>query len=215
MTIGELARLFNDRFGLDAKLEVVKMQNWSRNQYFDATGLPWVLPSPNIPTPETTIVYPGMVLLEGTNISEGRGTNRPFEFAGAPWADPGRISADLNALQLPGVHFRPAAFEPTHHKHAGVLCGGCQIHVTDRSTIRAVETGVAIIAAFRGNGDNGFEWRQPPYEYEYVKPPIDMLYGSSALREGLANGETAASLAASWQADLAPFMEVRERYLLY
>ena len=215
MTIGELARLFNDRFGLDAKLEVVKMQNWSRDQYGDQTGLPWVLPSPNIPTVETTLVYPGTVLLEGTNISEGRGTTRPFELAGAPWVDPERTAAELNDLGLPGVHFRPALFEPTFHKHATVSCGGCQMHVTDRSTFRAVESGVALIAAFRAAGPDAFRWREPPYEYEYVKPPIDILYGSTALREGLERGETAATLAAGWAAELAPFMEVRERYLLY
>jgi uncharacterized protein YbbC (DUF1343 family) len=215
MTIGELARLFNDRFGIDAKLEVVKMQNWSRGQYGDETGLPWVLPSPNIPTVETTVIYPGTVLLEGTNISEGRGTNRPFELVGAPWADPERVSSELNALELPGVKFRPALFEPTYHKHAGVACGGCQIHVTDRPSFRAVEAGVAVIAAFRSAGPQQFAWREPPYEYEYEKPPIDVLYGSSALREGLERGETAASLAASWAPELAPFVEVRERYLLY
>jgi uncharacterized protein YbbC (DUF1343 family) len=215
MTIGELARLFNDRFGIDAKLEVVKMQNWSRGQYGDETGLPWVLPSPNIPTVETTVIYPGTVLLEGTNISEGRGTNRPFELVGAPWADPERVSSELNALELPGVKFRPALFEPTYHKHAGVACGGCQIHVTDRPSFRAVEAGVAVIAAFRSAGPQQFAWREPPYEYEYEKPPIDVLYGSAALREGLERGETAASIAASWAPELAPFVEVRERYLLY
>ncbi len=215
MTIGELARLFNDRFGLDAKLEVVKMQNWSRGQYGDATGLPWVLPSPNIPTVEAAIVYPGTVLLEGTNISEGRGTTKPFELVGAPWVEPQRISDELNGLGLPGVHFRPALFEPTCHKHAGQPCGGCQIHVTDRATFRAVETGVAVIAAFRAAGPRAFEWREPPYEYEQVKPPIDILYGSSGLRTGLERGETAASLAASWPPEVAAFSEIREKYLLY
>ena len=163
MTIGELARLFNDRFGIDAKLEVVKMQNWSRDLYGDATGLPWVLPSPNIPTVDAAIVYPGTVLLEGTNISEGRGTTKPFELVGAPWADPQSIANALNGLGLPGVHFRPALFEPTFHKHAAQSCGGCQIHVTDRSVFRAVETGVAVIAAFRAAGPDAFEWREPPY----------------------------------------------------
>jgi uncharacterized protein YbbC (DUF1343 family) len=215
MTIGELARLFNDRFGLDAKLEVVKMQNWSREQYGDQTGLPWVPPSPNIPTVDSTVVFPGMVLLEGTNISEGRGTTRPFELVGAPWVNPERVSGELNGLGLPGVHFRPAFFEPTFHKHAGTPCGGCQIHVTNRATFRPVESGVALIEAFRRAGPAEFQWREPPYEYEYVKPPIDMLYGSAALREGLERGESAATLAAGWTADLAPFMEVRERYLLY
>jgi uncharacterized protein YbbC (DUF1343 family) len=215
MTIGELARLFNDRFGINAKLEVVKMQNWSRGLYGDATGLPWVLPSPNIPTVDAAVVYPGTVLLEGTNISEGRGTTRPFELVGAPWAEPQSIANELNGLGLPGVHFRPALFEPTHHKHAAQSCGGCQIHVTNRSVFRAVETGVAVIAAFRSAGPGAFQWREPPYEYEHVKPPIDILYGSPALREGLDRGETAAALAAAWSAEMAPFVEIREKYLLY
>ena len=215
MTIGELARLFNDRFGLNAKLEVVKMQNWSRDLYGDATGLPWVLPSPNIPTVEAAFVYPGTVLLEGTNISEGRGTTKPFELVGAPWADPQSIANALNGLGLPGVYFRPALFEPTFHKHAGQSCAGCQIHVTNRAVFRAVETGVAVIAAFRAAGPDAFRWRDPPYEYEQVKPPIDILYGSSALRDGLGLGETAAALAAAWSAEMAAFVDIREKYLLY
>jgi uncharacterized protein YbbC (DUF1343 family) len=215
MTIGELARLFNDRFGLNAKLEVVKMQNWSRGLYGDATGLPWVLPSPNIPTVDAAVVYPGTVLLEGTNISEGRGTTKPFELVGAPWAEPQSIATALNGLGLPGVQFRPALFEPTFHKHAMQSCGGCQIHVTNRTVFRAVETGVAVIAAFRAAGPAAFQWRDPPYEYEHVKPPIDILYGSSALREGLDRGETAAALAAAWNAEMAAFVEIREKYLLY
>jgi uncharacterized protein YbbC (DUF1343 family) len=215
MTIGELARVFNDRFDINAKLEVVKMQNWSRGLYGDATGLPWVLPSPNIPTVEAAVVYPGTVLLEGTNISEGRGTTKPFELVGAPWAEPQDISNALNGLGLPGVQFRPALFEPTFHKHAAQRCGGCQIHVTNRSMFRAVETGVAVIEAFRAAGPGAFQWREPPYEYEHVKPPIDILYGSSALREGLDRGETAATLAATWSAEMAGFVDIREKYLLY
>ena len=215
MTIGELARLFNEAFGIGAKLEVVKMPAWSRGSYGDELGLPWVLPSPNIPTVESCVVYPGTVLLEGTNISEGRGTTKPFELVGAPWADAERISAELNGLRLPGVHFRPALFEPTFHKHARVSCGGCQIHVTDRSTFPAVETGVAVTAAFVKAGPGVFEWRQPPYEYEYTKPPIDILYGSKTLRDGLARGDSAATLASRWAADVAPFLKLREQFLLY
>jgi uncharacterized protein YbbC (DUF1343 family) len=215
LTIGELARLFNEAFGIGAKLEVVKMPAWARGSYADELGLPWVLPSPNIPTIESCVVYPGTVLLEGTNISEGRGTTKPFELVGAPWADAESISAQLNDLGLPGVHFRPALFEPTFHKHAQVSCGGCQIHVTDRSTFRAVETGVAVTAAFFNAGPGAFEWRPPPYEYEYTKPPIDILYGSTALREGLARGTSAATLAAEWAPNLAPFMKLREQFLLY
>lgn len=215
MTIGELARCFNDAFGLKAKLEVVTMEGWTREAYGDETGLPWVLPSPNIPTVDTAVVYPGTVLLEGTNISEGRGTTKPFELVGAPWADPERLAADLNGRQLPGVHFRPVLFEPTFHKHAGTACGGCQIHVTDRSAFRSVETGVAVIDAFRAADPTRFAWRQPPYEYETVKPPIDILYGSAALRARLDRGDRAAAICEAWPRDVQRFVDMRQQYLLY
>jgi uncharacterized protein YbbC (DUF1343 family) len=216
MTIGELARLFNERFGLGAKLEVIPMQGWSREMYFDETGLPFVLPSPNIPTVEAEIVYPGTVLFEGINISEGRGTTKPFELAGAPWVtDAEAFARGLNALGLPGVVFRPHSFEPTFHKHAKVLCGGCQIHVTDRRTFRSVETGVAVAIAFRDAAPSAFAWREPPYEYEYTIPPIDILYGSDKLRAGMAAGASARSLAESWEAPVAEFNRLRAEYLLY
>ncbi len=163
MTIGELAHLFNDHFGIGAKLEVIRMQGWTRDQFFDVTGLPWVLPSPNIPTLDSAIVYPGTVLFEGTNVSEGRGTTKPFELVGAPWVDPEPFASGLNALGLAGVHFRPVLFEPTFHKHAQTPCGGCQIHVTDRGAFRPVEVGVAIIEAIHAAGPNRFAWRDPPY----------------------------------------------------
>jgi uncharacterized protein YbbC (DUF1343 family) len=215
MTIGELARLFNEHFGIGAKLEVVTMRGWSRDQYFDATGLPWVLPSPNIPTLDAAIVYPGTVLLEGTNISEGRGTTRPFELVGAPWAQADRLAAELNGLDLPGVRFRPATFEPTFHKHAKTTCGGCQIHVLDREAFRPVETGVAIIDAFRRADPDQFQWREPPYEYEHTKPPIDILYGSTALRDRLAAGDTPREIAADWPSAIEPFLRERQRFLSY
>jgi uncharacterized protein YbbC (DUF1343 family) len=215
MTIGELARLFNEHFGIGAKLEVVAMSGWSRDQYFDSTNLPWVLPSPNIPTLESAIVYPGTVLFEGTNVSEGRGTTKPFELCGAPWVSPEPFCEALNQRGLPGVVFRPHAFEPVFHKHAQVLCGGCQIHVTDRTTFRAVETGVALIEAFKDAGPDQFAWREPPYEYEYDKAPIDILYGSPALREGLAQGRTTHDLVRPWPDEVADFLALRARFLLY
>ena len=215
MTIGELARVFNEHFHLGAKLEVVAMKGWTRDQYFDRTGLTWVPPSPNIPTLDSAIVYPGTVLLEGTNVSEGRGTNRPFEFVGAPWVDPEALAASLNARRLPGVHFRPIAFEPTFHKHAGTLCGGCQIHVIDRAAFRPVAVGVAVIDAFRRASPAAFAWRDPPYEYEYEKAPIDILYGSAALRDGLAAGRSPADLAAQADAEARAFVELRKRWLIY
>lgn len=216
MTIGELARLFNERFALGAKLEVIPMQGWSREMYFDDTGLPFVLPSPNIPTVEAEIVYPGTVLFEGINISEGRGTTKPFELAGAPWVtDPEAFARALNALGLPGVVFRPHAFEPTFHKHAQLLCGGCQIHVTDRPAFRSVETGVALTIAFRDADPSAFAWREPPYEYEYTLPPIDILYGSDGLRTGMDRGASARQLAEDWDAPVAEFDRIRAEYLLY
>ncbi|HSG00645.1 MAG TPA: DUF1343 domain-containing protein [Vicinamibacterales bacterium] len=215
MTIGELARLFNAHFGIGAKLEVVAMQGWRRDQYFDQTGLSWVLPSPNLPTLEGAIVYPGTVLFEGTNVSEGRGTTRPFELIGAPWVAAESFADGLNAQGLPGVHFRPAVFEPTFHKHAGRSCGGCQVHVTDRTSFEPVATGVALIEAFRQAGPDQFAWREPPYEYETVKPPIDILYGSARLRETVDRGEKAAMLSAEWPAEVEPFLAVRRSFLLY
>jgi uncharacterized protein YbbC (DUF1343 family) len=215
MTIGELARMFNEHFGIGAKLEVVGMQGWSREWYYDQTGLPWVLPSPNIPTLDTCIVYPGTVLFEGTNVSEGRGTMRPFELIGGPWIEPESFAAGLNGRGLPGVHFRPALFEPTFHKHTARGCGGCQIHVTDRASFRPVETGMAVLEATRAAGPGAFAWRDPPYEYEYTKPPIDMLYGSAALRETLDGGATAGELVKGWAERLKPFQETRARFLQY
>ena len=215
MTIGELARLFNEHFGIGADLEVVTMAGWTRGMYADQTGLPWVPPSPNIPTVDSTVVYPGTVLFEGTNVSEGRGTTRPFELVGAPWMVAERCADAMNRLQLPGVHFRPAVFEPTFHKHAKAGCGGCQIHVLDRELFRSVETGVALIGAFRAGEQSGFEWRQPPYEYERDKPPIDILAGSAALREQIEAGVPAREIVRSWQPAVNAFDEVREKFLMY
>ena len=165
MTMGELAQLFNAEFGIGADLDVARMDGWPRDMYFDATGLPWVMPSPNMPTLDSAVVYPGCVLLEGTNVSEGRGTTRPFELVGAPWAMAERFADGMNRTGLPGVRFRPAIFEPTFQKHSRTACGGCQVHVTDRQAFRPVETGVALIAAFRAADPDRFKWRDPPYEY--------------------------------------------------
>lgn len=216
MTIGELARLFNEHFGIGAKLEVVPMQGWQRAQYLDETGMPWVIPSPNLPTLESAVVYPGTVLFEGTNVSEGRGTTKPFELIGAPWVgDPEAFADALNAVELPGVHFRPHAFEPTFQKHARVTCGGIQMHVTNRRAFPAVEVGVVLIDAFRRADPSAFAWRQPPYEYEYVIPPIDILSGSAALREALEQGVGAREIAAGWRAGVEAFLPLRAMFLLY
>lgn len=176
-TIGELARQFRDEVVPDVDLVVLPLEGWNRAHYHEETGLPWVMPSPNMPTPETAVVYPGMCLLEGTNISEGRGTTRPFELFGAPWIDGERLSAALNGLGLPGVHFREAAFEPGFQKHAGQICRGAQLHVTDRAAFRPVLTGLEIIRTIRDMHPRDFAWKQPPYEYEHEKLPIEILCG--------------------------------------
>jgi uncharacterized protein YbbC (DUF1343 family) len=215
MTIGELARFFNEHFGINAKLEVVTMEGWSRDMYADTAHLPWVMPSPNMPTLDTAIVYPGTVLFEGVLISEGRGTTRPFELIGAPWIDAERFAREMNALELPGVYFRPAVFEPTFQKHAKKTCGGCQIHVLDRAAFTPVRTGVALIQMFRRANPSQFAWRQPPYEYEHTKLPIDILAGADTLRQQIEADMPAADIAASWANDEAAFRRLREPFLLY
>ncbi|MGE5243249.1 MAG: exo-beta-N-acetylmuramidase NamZ domain-containing protein [Betaproteobacteria bacterium] len=215
MTIGELANLFNERFGIGAALEVVPMDGWRREMYYDDTGLPWIMPSPNMPTLDSAIVYPGTVLFEGTNVSEGRGTTRPFELVGAPWAVAERLADAMNRLELPGAYFRPVVFDPTFQKHAGTPCGGCQIHVLDRDAFRPVETGVALIGAFRASDPARFRWRDPPYEYETKKLPIDILAGSGALREAIEAGQPARDIAASWTQAVDAFDRVRREYLIY
>jgi uncharacterized protein YbbC (DUF1343 family) len=216
MTIAELARLFNEEFGLGAQLEVVRMEGWERSLFADETGLPWVMPSPNMPTLDTAVVYPGTVLFEGTMLSEGRGTTRPFELVGAPGVEAERFAREMNALGLPGVFFRPAVFEPTFQKHAKQTCGGCQLHVTDRQAFKPVLTGAMLIEGFRRAVPAGFSlWRQPPYEYEHEKLPIDILAGSDVLRTQIEAGASAAEVAAGWKADEEAFRKARLSYLLY
>jgi uncharacterized protein YbbC (DUF1343 family) len=215
MTIAELARLFNDAFGLGATLEVTPMEGWRRAMYADAVDLPWVMPSPNMPTLDTAVVYPGTVLFEGTMLSEGRGTTRPFELVGAPRIEAERFAAEMNALELPGAFFRPAVFEPTFQKHAKTQCGGCQIHVTDRARFKPVLTGAALIQMFRRFNSETFAWRQPPYEYEHEKLPIDILAGSSTLRQQIEAGVPPTEIAGGWEADEVAFRKLRQPYLLY
>ena len=215
MTIGEIARLFNEDFGIGAQLDVVKMEGWTRGMYWDDTRLPWVLPSPNIPTLDSAIVFPGAVLFEGTMLSEGRGTTRPFELVGAPWIAAERFAAALNEVGLPGVYCRPVVFEPTFQKHAKQPCGGCQIHVLDRQAFRPVITGVSLIDQFRRSDRARFAWRQPPYEYEHDKMPFDILSGSDELRRQIEAELPVAEIAESWREDQVTFERQRERFLLY
>jgi uncharacterized protein YbbC (DUF1343 family) len=215
LTVGELALLFNEERGLRARLIVVKMRGWRRAMTFEDTGLPWVPPSPNMPTVDTAFVYPGGCLVEGTNLSEGRGTTRPFELVGAPWLDPWALAAAVEREGLPGVRFRPAFFIPTFHKHAGQRCGGVQVHVTDRGTFPAFLAYLLLIHHARRLDPARFAWRQPPYEYEYEKPPIDILCGTDGVRRALEAGRSPRGLLPRWREQLQRFARSRRRFLLY
>jgi uncharacterized protein YbbC (DUF1343 family) len=214
-SLGELARYYNLTQDIGGDLEVIPAAGWRRGDYYDATGLPWVLPSPNLPTLEAAVVYPGQVLLEGTNLSEGRGTTRPFELCGAPFLEPGRLMELLKKSELPGVILRTACFEPTFHKWAGQVCRGFQLHVTDRRTFKPYSTTLTLLAAIRQLYPDQFAWRQPPYEYETERLPFDLLTGDNAIRKGLENGQSVAELEESWKGDLVRFLEVRRGFLLY
>jgi uncharacterized protein YbbC (DUF1343 family) len=215
LTVGELARWANARLPTPARLTVVEMQGWRRELFYDDTDVPWVMPSPNMATVETALVYPGMCLLEGTEISEGRGTTRPFEIAGAPYVDGHVLAAALEADDLPGVRFRPLVFRPTFDKFTDQACGGVQIHVTDRAAFRPYLTGVAWIRAVRRLWPEHFAWRAHAYEFVEHIPAIDLLAGSAAVREGIDAGASLADLRATWTAAEAAFASERAPYLLY
>ncbi|HET7342015.1 MAG TPA: DUF1343 domain-containing protein [Methylomirabilota bacterium] len=215
LTLGEVARYLNARHGLGCALDVVAMRGWRRPMLWEDTGLTWVAPSPNMPTPDTARVYPGGCLIEGTNLSEGRGTTRPFEWVGAPWLDAHAFAAALAAERLPGVAFRPARFRPTFHKWAGRLCGGVQIHVTDRARFRPFLSGLAIIAVARRLAPRAFRWRRPPYEFERRRLPIDILLGTDTIRRALTRGTPLRALEATWQRDLAGWKRRRAASLIY
>ena len=215
LTIGELARLYQAERRLSGPLQVIACEGWRREMDFDQTGLPCVLPSPNMPTLETAFVYPGQCLLEGTNLSEGRGTTRPFELCGAPWVDAGAVCARLRAEGLPGVRFRPAWFQPTFQKFAGRTCGGLQLHVTDRAAFQPVRTGLAVLAALRQYAGAHFDWRREPYEFVADRLAIDLLFGSDRERKALEAGQTPREIAQAWEAEEVAFRERRRPYLLY
>jgi uncharacterized protein YbbC (DUF1343 family) len=215
MTVGELAKLFNKQFGIHCDLEVVPMEGWRRSMFYEETALPWVLPSPNMPTVDTAVVYPGAVMFEGTKVSEGRGTTRPFELIGAPYIVPEDLVTELNNGRLPGVVFRPMHFQPTFHKFAGEICGGLQIHVTDRNTFKPVITSIAIISAIHRLYAHDFDWKQPPYEYVFDKLPFDVINGSASVCEQIMAGAPMAEIEESWRQPLANFAEMRTEYLLY
>jgi uncharacterized protein YbbC (DUF1343 family) len=215
MTAAELGSMFNDEFDIGCDYQAVPMANWSRELWYDDTDGPWVLPSPNIPTVNTASVFPGTVHLEGTQMSEGRGTTRPFEIIGAPYIESDRFAAALNGLDFPGVYFRACVFQPTFQKHAGRACGGVQIHVTDRAAFEPVLAGVAIVkTAFDMYGDD-FRWKEPPYEYVSDRNPFDVISGTSQLRELIEQRASLNEIHSSWEAPLRQFMTTRARFLLY
>jgi uncharacterized protein YbbC (DUF1343 family) len=215
MTIGELAGYLNREHHLGCQLSVVPMRGWRRRMLWEDTGLPWVAPSPNMPTPDTARVYPGGCLVEGTNLSEGRGTTRPFEWVGAPYLDAHHYAADLEARALPGVRFRPARFRPTFHKWAGRLCGGVQLHVTDRQRFKPFVTGLALLTSARRLAPRAFAWRQPPYEFERRRLPIDILCGNDAIRRALERGTDLSVIERAWRPALAGWARRRAPDLLY
>jgi uncharacterized protein YbbC (DUF1343 family) len=189
LTLGELAQLINQEQQIGARLEVLRMEGWRREMLWSETARPWVWPSPNMSRAETTLLYPGQVLLEGTNLSEGRGTTLPFEVTGAPFIDPHALLAELEQFDHPGLTLRPIRFVPTFDKWQGQRCGGIAFHVTEPLAVRSVAMTIALLDAVRRLYPGDFAWLRPPYEYEPVKPPIDILFGSSRLRERLAEPE--------------------------
>lgn len=215
MTVCELAKMFNEHWGIGCELELVTMDGWSRELWFDETDARWVMPSPNMPTLETATVFPGTVHLEGTQLSEGRGTTRPFELIGAPYIEAAEFARRLNAVGFEGVVFRASNFLPTFQKHAGEVCGGVQIHVTDREVFEPVVVGVgAVKMAYDLYGDK-FQWKNPPYEYVYDKNPFDVIAGTQQLRLAFERGDSLESIERSWRGPLESFAAERAKYLLY
>ena len=215
MTIGEMALWINEVFQIGADLEVIPMKGWNRGMTFDETGLPWVPPSPNMPTPDTAWVYPGACLIEGTHLSEGRGTTRPFETLGAPYIKPDELADSLNKDRVAGVIFRACRFEPTFHKFQGRSCGGVQIHVTDRARFKPFMTALKLIQRIRELYPDDFAWRDPPYEYETEKLPFDILCGTDQIRRAIESGRPLTDLARSWEPALRLFEKQRQPFLLY
>jgi len=215
MTVGELALMFNEHFNIGCELEVVAMKGWSREFWYDDTDAPWVMPSPNMPTLDSATVFPGTVHFEGTQLSEGRGTTKPFELVGAPYIDADKYADALNDIGQAGVYFRSCGFQPTFQKHGGVTCGGVQIHVLDREVFAPVETGIAMVKVAHDMYPKDFKWKNPPYEYVFDKNPFDVICGTNRIREELERGTSLEAILDSWEKPLEVFREVRSQYLLY
>lgn len=215
LTIGELAGLFNRHYGIGCHLEVIPMTGWKRTMRYADTGLPWVAPSPNLPTPASAGVYPGQVIWEGTNVSEGRGTTQPFELFGAPFFEPERILSYLTDRDLRGFVLREAAFEPTSGKWQGRLCRGFQIHVTDPDSYQPYLTSLKLLQAVMRYHAKDFSWKNPPYEYEFEKLPIDLILGDPEIRKRMARMDSLDDIAESWEPELNRFVEVSRNHYLY
>ena len=215
LTIGELACLFNDHFGIGCELHVTPMSGWKREMLFQDTGLAWIPPSPNLPTPTSALVYPGQVLWEGTNVSEGRGTTQPFEIFGAPFFDPVHLEALIPKEKLSGVHLRPLAFEPASDKWEKDLCLGFQLHITNTTLYRPYITTLMLIQAVVSAYADTFQWTSPPYEYEFKKLPFDIITGDPAVREAIEGMDSVEDLEKTWAEELKCFDEIRRSYLLY
>lgn len=215
LTVGELAKLFNKEFSIGCDLQVVEMDGWKREYYLDETDAPWVMPSPNMPTVDTAVVFPGTVFLEGTQVSEGRGTTRPFEIVGAPFVDGYELTEMLNGFNLPGVIFRPTEFLPTFQKSAGENCGGVFLHITDRKAFKPVITGIAVIKAIYDLHTEKFAWKDTPYEYVFDRNPFDVIAGNLKLRKDLEDGKLLTEIENSWKDDLETFKMMRNKYLIY
>ncbi len=215
MTVGELAKLFNKEFRINCDLTVIEMEGWRRDLYFDETNAPWVIPSPNMPTVDTAIVFPGTVYFEGTQVSEGRGTTRPFEYVGAPYIDANDYADVLQTLELTGVTFRSTNFLPTFQKYANEVCGGVFLHVTNRDIFEPVITGIAMIKTIFDMYSADFDWKSPPYEYVYDRNPFDVIAGTTKLREQFEKGATIDEIKDSWKSDEEAFAKMRKPYLIY
>jgi len=215
LTIGELGVLFNDYFEIGCDLQVIPMNGWKRSMLFGDTGLPWVAPSPNLPTPVSTLVYPGQVLWEGTNVSEGRGTAQPFELFGAPYIDVPKILGTLENTKIPGAILRPTVFEPTSNKWQQTACNGFQIHVTDPQRYQPYATTLHLLQAMILHHSEQFEWKAPPYEYEFERMPIDLIIGDRSIRQRLEKLEPVDEIKSSWQEELDRFKKVSKDFHLY
>jgi uncharacterized protein YbbC (DUF1343 family) len=215
MTMGELALMFNEEFGIGADLEVIPLQGWKREMYAEHWGRDWVLPSPNMPSLQTALVFPGMVHFEGTLISEGRGTTKPFEQIGAPYIDADALAITMNKLKLPGVYFRPVYFQPTFQKSADQVCGGVYTHVLNRKQFNAFETGITLLSKIAEFYPHEFVWKHPPYEYETEKMPIDCITGTEKLRIAIESHDSIKKFLNQAKIDVVAFKKKRAKFLLY